>query len=101
MRFRDKEVSEFEKAVYKAVVLIPYGKTRSYGWVARHIGRPGAARAVGNALNKNPFAPSVPCHRVIRSDGSLGGFKDGLPKKRRLLNKEGFCTKSMDLPDAK
>ena len=90
MRFQNKEVSEFEKAVYKAVMLIPSGKTQSYGWVARYIGRPNAARAVGNALNKNPFAPRVPCHRVIRSDGSLGGFKYGLSKKRRLLSSEGL-----------
>ncbi|HWA64450.1 MAG TPA: MGMT family protein, partial [Candidatus Paceibacterota bacterium] len=57
--------------------------------VAAAIGRPRAARAVGNALNKNPFAPEVPCHRVIRSDGSTGGFAFGRKKKIQLLKKEG------------
>ena len=77
--------SPFQQAVYRAVCRIPRGQTRSYQWVARAIGRPRAARAVGNALNRNPFAPRVPCHRVIRSDGSLGGFAGGPVKKRRLL----------------
>jgi O-6-methylguanine DNA methyltransferase len=82
-------MTEFERKVYDAVRRIPKGQTRSYQWVARAIGRPNAARAVGNALNRNPFAPAVPCHRVIRADGSLGGFAGGTSKKAALLRKEG------------
>lgn len=65
------------------------GETRSYAWVAREIGKPKAARAVGSALNRNPFAPEVPCHRVIRSDGSIGGFAQGTEQKREMLKREG------------
>ena len=78
----------FENNVYRTVLRIPFGQTRSYLWVACKIGRPGAVRAVGNALKKNPFAPYVPCHRVIASDGSLGGYSGGLVKKKGLLERE-------------
>ena len=79
----------FERKVYAAVRRIPKGQTRTYAWVARQIGKPRAARAVGNALNRNPYAPRVPCHRVVRSDGSLGGYAKGPVRKRTLLRKEG------------
>ncbi|MBI4343739.1 MAG: MGMT family protein [Candidatus Omnitrophica bacterium] len=79
----------FERKVYAAVRRIPRGQTRTYAWVARQIGKAGAARAVGNALNRNPYAPQVPCHRVVRSDGSLGGFAQGPARKRMLLRREG------------
>lgn len=82
--------TEFEKKVYLAVSKIPKGEVRSYKWVARQAGRPRAYRAVGNALNKNPYAPAVPCHRIIRSDGSLGGYAKGANLKRRLLKLEGI-----------
>ena len=59
----------FERRVYTTIRRIPRGQTRSYGWVARQLGQPGAARAVGLALQRNPCAPRVPCHRVVRSDG--------------------------------
>ncbi|HNT96687.1 MAG TPA: MGMT family protein [Elusimicrobiales bacterium] len=80
----------FQRAVWKACMSIPPGETRSYKWIAERIGRPGAVRAVGNALGKNPFAPVVPCHRVIRSDGSPGGFSGpgGARAKAALLKKE-------------
>ncbi|MFC1807088.1 methylated-DNA--[protein]-cysteine S-methyltransferase [Candidatus Omnitrophota bacterium] len=81
--------TEFEKKVYQEVAKIPRGETRSYKWVAKAIGYPKAYRAVGNALNKNPFIGMVPCHRVIKSDGSLGGFAKGAKAKKRLLAKEG------------
>ena len=81
-------LTAFQQVVYRAVCRIPQGQTRSYQWVARRIGRPLAVRAVGNALHGNPFAPRVPCHRVIRSDGSLGGFAEGPDAKRRLLAAE-------------
>jgi O-6-methylguanine DNA methyltransferase len=81
-------LTDFEKKVYRAVMDIPLGQTRSYQWVAKKIGLPSSARAVGNALHKNPYAPFVPCHRVIASDGTLGGYRSGLRKKVQLLNKE-------------
>jgi len=80
---------EFTRRVLVAVAEIPYGETRSYGWIARRAGRPGAARAVGQAMARNPLAPIVPCHRVIGSDGGLVGFGGGLDCKRFLLNMEG------------
>ena len=85
-----KKYTPFQQAVWRARMSIPEGQTRSYMWIAQRIGKPGAVRAVGNALGKNPFAPVVPCHRVIKSDGTLGGFSapGGLKAKRALLKKE-------------
>jgi len=82
-------LTEFQKAVYAATRKIARGNVATYAHIARAIGKPKAARAVGNALNKNPFSPNVPCHRVIRSDGSVGGFAHGTPVKIRKLRKEG------------
>jgi methylated-DNA-[protein]-cysteine S-methyltransferase len=87
------KISDFQKMVYAATQKIPKGKVATYGWVARAIGFPNATRAIGNALNKNPFAPRVPCHRVIKSNGSVGGFADGTRKKIELLKKEGIVIK--------
>ncbi|MBN1526188.1 MAG: MGMT family protein [Candidatus Omnitrophica bacterium] len=87
---KEAKLSGFERAVYKAVARIPAGEVRSYAWVAARAGRPLAFRAVGNALNKNPFTGLVPCHRVIRSDGSLGGFARGAAAKKRMLKAEGL-----------
>ncbi|MEW6009279.1 MAG: MGMT family protein [Candidatus Omnitrophota bacterium] len=84
----NKTLSSFAKSVLKATCLIPMGQTRSYKWIAKRIGKPNAARAVGNALNKNPFPLIVPCHRVIKDDGSIGGFSKGVKYKRFLLNIE-------------
>jgi O-6-methylguanine DNA methyltransferase len=81
-------MTDFERAVYAAVMEIPLGRTRTYGWVARQVHRPRAARAVGQALNKNPYLPYVPCHRVIAADGTLGGYSAGLKKKSELLDRE-------------
>lgn len=80
----------FFRKVWKATMEIPPGETRSYKWVAEKIGHPKAARAVAMALKKNPFAPIVPCHRVIRSDGKIGGYSGsgGIKKKIYLLEKE-------------
>lgn len=83
-------LSPFQQAVYRAVCRIPAGETRSYRWVARRIGRQAAMRAVGNALHANPFAPMVPCHRVIRANGSLGGYAGGAARKRARLSAEGW-----------
>lgn len=85
-----KAYTPFRQAVWKACMEIPAGQTRSYKWIAERIGRPGAVRAVGSALGANPFAPVVPCHRVIRSDGGPGGFSapGGVKAKLRLLRLE-------------
>jgi len=90
-------LTKFEKAVYGVVMEIPLGQTRSYGWVARRLHRPQSARAVGNALNKNPYAPFIPCHRVIASDGSLGGYSVGLRKKMELLRREQEAIRQKNL----
>ena len=83
-------LSDFALKVYRASRDIPYGRTRSYGWLAAHCGKPKAARAVGQALGSNPLPLVFPCHRVIRADGDLGGFGSGLPLKKRLLRLEGL-----------
>ncbi len=75
----------FQREVWEITKLIPYGETRTYGWVAERIGKPKAARAVGQALSRNPLPIIVPCHRVVASDGKLGGFTGGLDMKRTLL----------------
>lgn len=82
------EGPDFDKLVWKALRDIPFGRTTSYGAVAKAIGHPSAARAVGAANGANPIALIVPCHRVIGSDGSLTGFGGGLPLKRKLLEHE-------------
>ncbi|SNY90462.1 methylated-DNA-[protein]-cysteine S-methyltransferase [Cohaesibacter sp. ES.047] len=84
------EGTVFQRAVWAALVQIPFGSVRSYGDIAKAIGQPGAARAVGLANNANPLPIIVPCHRVIGSDGSLVGFGGGLDLKMRLLQHEGI-----------
>ena len=78
----------FQRHVLETTRVIPHGETRSYLWVADRIRGPGAARAVGQALGKNPLPIIVPCHRVIASDGTLGGFSGGAEMKRHLLQLE-------------
>ena len=78
----------FQRRVWEATRLIPYGETRSYAWVAQQVDELGAARAAGQALARNPLPIIIPCHRVIASDGKLGGFSDGVEMKRRLLRLE-------------
>jgi len=79
----------FQHKVWRAMRKIPYGRTRPYGWIAKKIGKPGAARAVGNACGSNPLPIIQPCHRVVASGGRLGGFSAGLELKRKLLALEG------------
>jgi len=79
---------KFNDAVYAKIKEIPMGKVTTYKEVAVAIGKPGASRAVGNALNRNPNPIKVPCHRVVRSDRSIGGFSKGADEKKRLLKKE-------------
>ena len=88
MHSEKTRLTNFQKRVIEAVLTIPFGQTRSYKWVAQRIGCPSGARAVGNALNKNTLAPFVPCHRVISSDGTLGGYRFGSKKKSVLLKQE-------------
>ena len=87
---KNKNLTAFEKSIYQATLSIPRGQTRSYKWVAEKARYPRAYRAVGRALNKNPYAGRVPCHRVIKSDGSIGGFSKGVRAKKRLLKSEGL-----------
>ncbi|MEC7640714.1 MAG: methylated-DNA--[protein]-cysteine S-methyltransferase [Nitrospinota bacterium] len=78
----------FQSKVWEKLTTIPYGKTRSYLWLARAIGKPSACRAVGNANSKNPLSIIVPCHRVIRENGTLGGYTGGIDRKQFLLDLE-------------
>ncbi len=84
----DLRGTPFQRKVWRALARIPYGQTRSYGDVAKAIGAPEAARAVGGANRSNPVAIVVPCHRVIASGGGLGGYACGVEVKRRLLDLE-------------
>ena len=84
-----KQCTLFQRKVYQAALKIPKGQTRTYGQIARSIGRPKAARAVGQTLKRNPWAPQIPCHRVVAANG-LGGYTatGGLRRKKQLLNLE-------------
>jgi len=81
-------LAPFHRRVLDAARAIPFGETRPYAWVARRIGAPAAVRAVGTALGRNPIPFIIPCHRVLRTDGGLGGYAFGLPLKQRLLHLE-------------
>lgn len=85
----DLDAPDFHLAVWNRLRAIPFGATTTYGDIARALGMPGEARAVGGAVGANPIAVLVPCHRVLASDGSLRGFAWGLDLKRRLLAHEG------------
>ena len=80
-------LTPFQWRVLKATLKIPIGETRSYKWIARQIGSPKAVRAVGQALRRNPYPVIIPCHRVIKEDGSLGGYAGGSGKKKAQLLK--------------
>lgn len=80
--------TDFQKSVWAALLTIPFGETRSYGEIARQIGRPGASRAVGAANGRNPLSIIAPCHRVIGTNGALTGFAGGLAAKEALLGME-------------
>ena len=81
-------LTPFTRDVLKITAQIPYGEVKSYRWVAERLGRPKATRAVGNALARNTVPVIIPCHRVIRRDGSLGGYALGVRWKQRLLEME-------------
>ncbi len=80
----------FQQDVWRKLMTVPYGEVRSYGWVAREVGRPGAVRAVGRACGQNPLPPIIPCHRVVGSRGELTGYsgRGGISLKKRLLELE-------------
>lgn len=82
--------TDFQRRVWNATKLIPYGETRSYSWVARAAGAPAARQATGQALHHNSFPLVIPCHRVIGANGALTGFGEGLEMKRKLLTLEGI-----------
>lgn len=86
-----KSYTPFQQKVWLACAAIPKGQTRSYGWIAKKIGHAQAVRAVGTAVGANPFAPTVPCHRVVRSDGKIGEYSGpgGRAGKIEMLRKEG------------
>ncbi|MFC1658795.1 methylated-DNA--[protein]-cysteine S-methyltransferase [Candidatus Omnitrophota bacterium] len=81
-------MTPFAKQVYRVVSRIPAGEVRSYKWVAKKAGRPGAARSVGQILRNNPFPLIIPCHRVVHADGRLGGYRWGRKAKEKLLRLE-------------
>lgn len=93
----DVQGSAFQQRVWAELARIPAGETRSYADIARAVGQPGAVRAVGTANGSNPVAVLVPCHRVVRSDGSLGGYAGGLERKRQLLRAEGIALETPTL----
>ena len=89
---KDIKGTDFQILVWKEILKIPYGETRTYKEIAQAIGRPNSSRAVANACGKNPYAPDIPCHRVIRSDGKLGGYSGvgGVKMKEKLLKIENI-----------
>lgn len=85
-------LTSFQREVLHATLAIPFGETRSYGWVARQTGRPKGSRAAGQALNRNPIPLLIPCHRVVSSSGALGGFGSGVAVKAALLaHEKKYC----------
>ena len=93
------KLSMFEKTVLEAVRKVPHGRVATYGEIARIIGRGKASRAVGNALYKNPYAPVIPCHRVVRGSGEIGGFNEGVKAKIKILVREGVKVKNGKIVD--
>ena len=82
--------TDFQNRVWETIRQIPYGEVRTYQWIANQIERPKSVRAIGNAVGANSASILIPCHRVIRSDGTLGGYGGGINRKRQLLTLEGY-----------
>ncbi len=91
VRFDLSDLSEFERATLEKATEIPRGEIRPYAWIAREIGRPGAVRAVGSALGRNPIPLLIPCHRIVRSDGRVGDYVFGTADKETILRAEGVA----------
>ena len=89
-------IGEFQRKVLEKCAEIPPGEIRPYGWIAREIGNPGAVRAVGTALGRNPVPVLIPCHRVVRTDGRIGNYAYGSPMKRELLEHEGLDPEAIE-----
>lgn len=89
-------IGEFQRKVLEKCAEIPPGEIRSYGWIAREVGNPGAVRAVGTALGRNPVPVLIPCHRVVRADGRIGNYAYGSPMKRELLEHEGLDPEAIE-----
>jgi len=87
------KITPFAAKVYRVVLGIPLGEVRTYQWVAKKAGRPRAARAVGQILKRNPYPLFIPCHRVVASNGSLGGYVFGSKKKKAILDLEKIISK--------
>ena len=92
-------MTQFQSQSYEALKKVPPGKVITYAGLARMIGRPNAQRAVGSAMNKNPFAPEVPCHRVVKSNGDLGGFSTNIRVKIKRLQEEGVLVSNNKIVD--
>ena len=92
-------MTSFQSQCYEALKKVPRGKVITYGGLAEMIGRPKAHRAVGSAMNKNPFAPKVPCHRVVKSNGDLGGFSIDIKVKIKRLQEEGVMVSNNKIID--
>ena len=88
MRELGRAIHIIYREIYKTAIAIPFGETRTYKWLAEKTGRTRASRAVGSAMAKNPFLLVMPCHRILRSDGGLGGFGTGLEWKTYLIDFE-------------
>ena len=92
-------MTRFQSDCYEALKKVPKGKVITYAGLARMIGRPKAHRAVGSAMNKNPYAPQVPCHRVVKSNGDLGGFATDIEVKIKRLQEEGVIVSDNKIVD--
>ena len=92
-------MTRFQSDCYEALKKIPKGKVITYAGLARMIGRPKAHRAVGSAMNKNPYSPQVPCHRVVKSNGDLGGFATDIEVKIKRLQEEGVMVSDNKIVD--
>ena len=92
-------MTKFQSECYEALKKVPKGKVITYAGLARMVGRPKAHRAVGSAMNKNPYAPQVPCHRVVKSNGDLGGFATDIEVKIKRLQEEGVMVSDNKIVD--
>ena len=92
-------MTKFQSECYEALKKVPKGKVITYAGLARMVGRPKAHRAVGSAMNKNPYAPQVPCHRVVKSNGDLGGFATDIKVKIKRLQEEGVVVSDNKIVD--
>ena len=91
-------LTPFQQHVLEVTLRIPFGRVETYGDIARAIHKPGASRAVGNALGANPIPIVIPCHRVVAAGGQIGGYTGGLPVKRKLMKIEGIALRADELP---